>query len=106
MNSTQIPIPMNEIESFCEKWKVKTLELFGSVLRADFSKASDIDVMVSFEDGATRSLFDIVDMKEELKTLFGRPVDILSRRAVEKSTNPYRKEEILNSAKVIYAKAA
>ena len=106
MVASQIHIPTNEIEAFCEKWEVKTLELFGSALREDFSKASDIDIMVSFQDAASPSLFDIIDMKEELEAIFRRPVDILSRKAVEKSKNPYRKEEILSSAKVIYAKAA
>jgi predicted nucleotidyltransferase len=39
-------------------------------------------------------------MQIELEGLFGRPVDILEKEGLR---NPYRKREILKTAKVIYA---
>jgi uncharacterized protein len=57
----------------------------------------------SLETGV--SLFDFVDMRDELEELLGRKVDVLSRRGVETSTNPYRKKAILDSARTIYAAA-
>ena len=40
--------------------------------------------------------------EEELAEIFGRPVDLLSRKAVERSRNPFRRRSILESARVIY----
>ncbi len=52
---------------------------------------------------ATPSLFEHVDMRDELVELFGRPVDLLTRAGVEDSRNPIRKRAILESARVVYA---
>ncbi len=99
----RIAIPAEGIAAFCERWQVTELALFGSVLREDFGPDSDIDVLVSFEDGARRTLFDMVRMEEELKTLFGREVDLVSRRGIERSSNQLRREAILESAETINA---
>lgn len=40
-------------------------------------------------------------MKQELKTLFGRDVDLITQRALEQSRNDLLRAEILESAKVI-----
>ena len=42
-------------------------------------------------------------MQEKLAELFGRPVDLMSRRAIERSRNRYRKQSILSTATLIYA---
>ena len=78
------------------------MELFGSVLRDDFGPESDIDVLVTFAEDANWSLFAFVRCKEELEALFGRRVDLLTRPAVERSHNPYRRNAILSSAEAIY----
>lgn len=44
-----ISIPHDQIESFCENWKISQLALFGSVLRDDFTAQSDIDILVDFD---------------------------------------------------------
>ena len=92
-----------QLEAFCEKWKVVELAFFGSVLRNDFRPDSDVDVMVCFAVDAHWSLFDLVGMAENLEQLLGRRVDLLTRRGVEQSRNPLRREEILQTAQVIYA---
>ena len=53
---------------------------------------------MTFAADARWSLFDMSDMNDELKILFGRDVDLLTRRAVEGSLNPIRKTSILSSA--------
>lgn len=106
MKNIAINLPIKEIESFCQRWKVKELSLFGSVLRDDFNpQKSDIDVLIDFLPDAHWG-WDIVTIKDELEQLFNRPVDLVSKRAIEKSRNPYRKQEILNSYEVIYEQAA
>jgi predicted nucleotidyltransferase len=80
------------------------MEFFGSVLRDDFRPDSDIDVLVTFGPDHPPTLFGLIEMQDELEALFGRDVDLLSRRAIEASRNPYRRQSILDSARIIYAK--
>ena len=101
--TARIAIPAVGIAAFCERWQVTELALFGSVLRDDFGPESDIDVLVSFEDSARHTLFDMVRMEEELKALFGREVDLAERAGVETSRNYIRRKAILQSAETIYA---
>ena len=103
MAKIYIDIPREKINEFCTRWKIREFAPFGSVLREDFGPESDIDVLVTFDEDARRTLFDIVDMEEELKEIFGRSVDIVSRRGIEASRNPIRKKAILSSAEEIYA---
>ncbi|HEX2091679.1 MAG TPA: nucleotidyltransferase family protein [Longimicrobiaceae bacterium] len=99
----RIEIPYERISEFCRKWNVVEFALFGSVLRDDFGPGSDVDVMVTFEPEQTPSLFEHVDMQDELAEIFGRPVDLLTRAGVEHGRNPFRKRAILDSARVVYA---
>lgn len=62
MTHPAIPIPKERIAAFCERWHVRELALFGSVLRGDFRPQSDVDVLVSFAPDAGWSLLDLVDM--------------------------------------------
>ncbi|HEU0076809.1 MAG TPA: nucleotidyltransferase family protein [Longimicrobiaceae bacterium] len=98
----KIELPGERIAAFCRRWHVVELALFGSVLRDDFGPASDVDVLVTFDPENTPSLFDHVDMQDELAEIFGRPVDLASRRGVEQSPNPFRRKAILGSARTIY----
>jgi predicted nucleotidyltransferase len=96
----QIEIDRRRIEGFCRKWRIREFALFGSVLRDDFGPESDIDVLVSFEPDAPWSLWDLVDMHEELKELLGREVDVVDKEALR---NPFRRHAILTTKQVIYA---
>ena len=103
MVTTNIDLPMEKIAEFCERWQIKELALFGSVLRDDFGPESDIDMLVTFVPDHPWSLFDHVQMQDELADMLGRKVDLVSRRAIEKSENPWRRHDILTSARTIYA---
>lgn len=97
-----ITLPQQKIEKFCQKWKIKELALFGSVLRENFdAEESDIDVLITFMPGVVWG-WDLVEMKDELEAIFGRKVDFLEKKVVEKSKNPYRRDAILNTHEVIY----
>jgi predicted nucleotidyltransferase len=93
------------VEDFCRRWKVREFSLFGSVLRDDFSDASDVDIMVSFQDGSGWSLLDHVAMRDELVAICGRNVDLVTRKGVERGRNNLRRTAILETAKVVYAAA-
>lgn len=89
------------VRAFCQKWGVRELSLFGSVLRDDFRPDSDVDVLVAFEPGVSMTFEGFLAMREELSPLFGgREVDLVERRLV---TNPFRRHEILTTRRVIYA---
>jgi predicted nucleotidyltransferase len=92
-------VPQEKIAEFCRKWMVTELALFGSVVRDDFRPDSDIDILVTFSRDARWSLFDWVDMTDELKGMFGREVHLLSKRGLR---NPFRRHEILKTKEVVY----
>ena len=100
--SPKIPIDREKIVEFCRRWKITELALFGSVLREDFRSDSDVDVLATFAPDAQWSLFDHVDMEEELSVLVGRKVDLVSRRAIEQSANWIRRKAILETAEPYY----
>src|SRR5689334_20008002 len=99
----QIDLPMEQIAAFCQRWKITEFALFGSVLRDDFRPDSDIDVLVTFAPDSGWSLFDRVDMLEELRAIFGRGVDLINRQTIEEDDNYFIRKAILNSARSIYA---
>jgi predicted nucleotidyltransferase len=103
VTGVRIDIPQDKIADFCRRWKISELALFGSVLREDFRPDSDVDVLVTFAPDAKWSLFDHVDMEDELEGILGRPVDLVSRRGIERSRNPFRRKAILDSARVVHA---
>ncbi len=94
---------MVEISAFCKRWKVETLELFGSALRPEFGPESDVDLLVRFSGDTAWSLFELYDMERELEAMFGRSVDLVEKRAVERSRNRFRRDGILRDAALLYA---
>jgi uncharacterized protein len=95
--------PVQEIEAFCRRWKIVELSVFGSALREDFRPDSDIDFLVRFAPDARWSLFDHMEMELELVRLLGREVDLVTRSSIERSPNWIRREEILGTARTLYA---
>jgi predicted nucleotidyltransferase len=99
MATIAIDVDRDQLHAFCQKWKITEFALFGSAVRPDdFRPDSDVDVLVSFDAASEWSLLDLVHMRDELIGIFGREVDLLTRRAVERSVNPFRRQSILESA--------
>ena len=95
-----VDLDRERIAGFCRKWRVKELAVFGSALRDDFAPDSDVDVLVELAPDHGLSLYDWVDMIEELQVIFGRKVDLVAKGGLK---NPFRRREILRTAEVIYA---
>ena len=93
---------VNAVGQLCRERGIARLELFGSALREDFRSDSDVDLLATIRPGVKCGLFEWVEIKEGLERIFGRPVDLVSRRAVEKSSNPYRRNSILARTRAIY----
>lgn len=81
-----------EIETLCRTYKVKTLHAFGSVLTANFTDDSDVDLIVDFFDMEVEDYADnYFNFKFALQDLFGRQVDLLEERA---TMNPLVRERV------------
>jgi len=94
-------MPASDLAAWCRRWRVEELALFGSGLRDEPTGTSDVDLLVTFEPAARWTLFDFVKMRGELRDLLGRPVDLVTRRAVEQGHNELRRTSILASARVL-----
>ena len=100
-----IQIPHDAISKFCKRWGLAKLEVFGSAVRDDFNLAtSDVDLLMTIRPNPPKklSLMDVVRMEGELATIFGRKVDLLTRRSVEQHYNEIRKRSILEHTETIY----
>ena len=100
--SIQIEMPKEEVAAFCRSNRICSLALFGSVLRDDFRPDSDVDVLIEFEPGQEPGLMGLVGMQDELAGILGRKVDLVERKAVERSENYIRRRHVLESVEPIY----
>lgn len=66
------------------------LWVFGSVARGEERPDSDIDFIVEFE--SSRSLFDLMDLDQDLTALLGRPVDVVSLGGLKPRDDRIRRE--------------
>lgn len=95
----QIPVLREQIAAICRRYHIRTLALFGSVLREDFAPDSDVDVLVEFEPGKTPGFFTLARIARELSPLFGeREIDLRTPQDLSQ----YFRDEVLNSAFPVY----
>jgi predicted nucleotidyltransferase len=71
------------------KFKVKTIGVFGSYVRGEQKRGSDVDVLVEFEEPI--GLFEFMELEEYLSDLLGVKVDLVSKKALK----PHIGERIL-----------
>src|SRR5215470_11780932 len=73
-----------ELAQLCAQYRVRRLELFGSAAGERFDPdTSDLDFLVEFQDLSPREHADaFFGLMEELQQMFGRPVDLVERRAI------------------------
>jgi predicted nucleotidyltransferase len=98
------PIKKKGIEEklvkICKENNVVFMAIFGSFVRGEQKKKSDIDIAIKYADGKRKSLFDLVELAEELKRLFGRKVDL----GEFDSISPYVIDYVKKEMKIIYEK--
>jgi predicted nucleotidyltransferase len=90
-----------EVAELCRRRGVFRLELFGSAARDDFDPArSDLDFLVEFEQPIEGSPLDAwFGLKDDLESLFSRPVDLVSFKSV---VNPFVRASIDRSRQLVY----
>jgi hypothetical protein len=86
------------LAAICERYGVAGLMVFGSAARDAARAASDIDVLYTLRPGR-RLGWEIEQLADELAALFGRPVDLVSRRALHAAL----REQVLAEARPLHA---
>lgn len=86
------------LASACLRYGIARLWVFGSSARGGATADSDIDLLYELTTGAQLG-WEIVDLIDELAAIFGRPVDLVSRRSV----HPLIRDAVLLEAKAIHA---
>lgn len=96
----RFPISEKVIMHFCQKYHVKKLSLFGSILRKDFGTESDIDILVEFEEGSVPGFFTLIEMENEMsKLLRGRKIDIRTPSELSR----YFRSDVMRDKETLYA---
>jgi uncharacterized protein len=98
MLNHSLRVPQEQIMTFCQRYPIRKLSLFGSVLRDDFGPDSDIDVLVEFMPQAKITYLDMVTMQDELTATLGRPVDLVTPGALSR----YFRQRVLSTAETLY----
>jgi predicted nucleotidyltransferase len=105
--SSTLP-PLAEIRRIvgdvCARHPVARADLFGSVARGENGPGSDIDVLVEFVPEVAVGLLELGALREELADALACPVDVVSRRAVERSANPFRRRALLGTTVTAYVR--
>lgn len=94
----RVEIPHDRIAELCQRYRIRKLALFGSILRDDFGPDSDVDVLVEFEPGHTPG-FGFIAIQDELSMLLGRKVDLNTANSLSR----YFRDEVVRDAEVLYA---
>jgi uncharacterized protein len=66
-----------------ERYQVKSLGVFGSYVRGEARKRSDLDVLVEFSEAP--AFFKFIDLEDELSELLGVKVDLVMKSALKPS---------------------
>lgn len=98
----KVQVNREALGEFCRERGIARLELFGSALRDDFREDSDVDLLCTLRPEVRCGLFEWVALKLDLEKFFGRRVDLVSRKGIERSRNPYRRHAILKTAVPLY----
>lgn len=94
----EVDVDLERLHEVCERYGVASLEIFGSVARGEGRPDSDVDLLYVLRPDA-RLGFRLFDLEDELSAVFGRPVDLVAR----KSINKYIREQVLADAQPLYA---
>jgi uncharacterized protein len=92
------PFDLRQLIDICRQNDVSMIGVFGSMVRGESKRRSDIDLIVRFSK--RKSLLAVVKLERELSEAMGRKVNLLTEGAL----SPYLRERILNEIRVVYGK--
>jgi len=74
------------------KFKVKSIGIFGSYVRGENKKRSDVDVLVEFAEPV--GMFDFLELEEYLQNIFHLKVDLVSKKALKPKIGEFILREV------------
>jgi hypothetical protein len=83
----------------CGEFKVKKLDLFGSLARGSSSSDSDIDLLVEFENPDKQPSKRFFGLLHYLEDALGREIDLLTMNSLK---NPFFRQRVLKEKVNIY----
>ena len=96
----RLSLSHEQIRDFCLRHHIRSLALFGSVLRDDFGPASDVDLLVESEPHHVPGLLRLAAMERELSAMIGgRRVDMRTPGDLSR----YFRDEVIAQSVVQYA---
>ena len=104
MRLVDLKLDVARLAGLCQHYGVDKLEAFGSFVRGDAKTESDLDLLVTYTPGRQIGL-EFVELQQELETLAGRHVDLLTRASVERSPNKYFRRFALRETEPLYERA-
>jgi uncharacterized protein len=104
MDPSSVEHLRDAVGAICAVHSVARLEVFGSRAAGTAHAGSDVDLLVEFLPESNAGLFEMGALQDALQERLGCRVDLLSRRAVEQSRNPYRRRAILAHPETLYAR--
>lgn len=84
----------NHKAELIDRFGVEKLALFGSMARGTAEQGSDVDVLVTFDGPATSRRY--FGLQFYLEDLLGRPVDLVTNKALRPELRPYIEQEAIN----------
>lgn len=87
------------LAELCRRHGIRRLSLFGSALRGEDARDSDLDLLVEFEPDVRIGYLGLAGVERELTALFGRSVDLRTPGEL----GPHLRERILREAETQYA---
>jgi predicted nucleotidyltransferase len=94
-----VNFPVGAINELCRRYGAQRLSLFGSILRDDFTDASDIDILVEFFPQTRIGLIGMANMEAELSEVIGRRVDLRTPADLSR----HFRDEVVSGARPLHA---
>jgi len=79
-----------------EKFKVMSIGIFGSYVRGEEKRGSDLDVLVEFDESAELSLLDFIRLENYLSEELGVKVDLVEKSVLKPRIGKHILEEVVN----------
>ena len=83
-------------EELRQKYKIKEIGIFGSYVRGEQKKQSDIDILVEFEETTDLSLLDFIGIENYLSDVLGIKVDLVEKHTLKPRIGKHVLEEVVN----------
>lgn len=83
----------NNIQPLKNKYKIKTIGVFGSYVRETQQKESDVDILIEFEEPI--SLLEFIALERQLSKILGKKVDLVMKTALKPRIGRHILDEVV-----------